>query len=184
MDKGKVKSKITHGIRRAFIKNSYLSVGARWLLICLIAFKGSNKTCWPSHRTLAEIAGVHRSTIRRWVEELKKAGYLKTKRRGFNMSLSYEPSYSPEFKKKQLDTQDKAKSGSETNHREVKWVRDEPAVGQRRTPTHSKSLTHRKEDKKEKEKKSFKRKNKKGLEKLRTTLEELKILKKGVRSNI
>jgi len=140
--------RVTHGIRRAFLKNPSVSAGAKTLLLLLFCYRGSDFVCWPSTRTLARNLNVARKTIWRWTEELKRAGYVKVERRGFNKSLSYKPSYIPQFKKQQPSTQNKPKSGASMTPK--KEFPKKGSLGVKMTqavvtwcpPTLSKSLTH------------------------------------------
>lgn len=50
-------------------------------LLWLIVHKGSNKTCFPSHKTLAEKAGISESSIRRSITSLRERGFIKMRNR-------------------------------------------------------------------------------------------------------
>ena len=91
-------------MRRTFLKNTDLSLSARFLLVLLMTFKGANQSCWPSSRTLAKICRVDPRSIYSWRKELEKFGYLKTERRGKNKSLRYWPSYIPKYREQQPET--------------------------------------------------------------------------------
>jgi len=107
--------KYSHGVRKAFIKNRRLSLGARFLIWVLMAYKGSDDYCYPSLHCLGLVCGVHRSTIKRWIKELKCSGYLKTKPRGFKKTLLFFPSYTPKYKARLGDTQNSLNTGAVVN---------------------------------------------------------------------
>jgi len=84
---------LKYGFRKAFIQNVCLPLEARFLLILLMSFKGKNKDCWPSQRKLATVMGRSKDTVHKYLNILRKEGYLSVKTRGIGRSLLYAPSY-------------------------------------------------------------------------------------------
>jgi DNA-binding transcriptional MocR family regulator len=58
-----------------------LKTHLRWTMQCLVGFADKTGRCFPSVRTLAEVAGLGKSTVARHLAELEKAGALSRRRR-------------------------------------------------------------------------------------------------------
>jgi DNA-binding MarR family transcriptional regulator len=50
-------------------------------LLWLIVHKGSENTCFPSHKTLAEKSGISESSVRRSIASLRERGFIKMRNR-------------------------------------------------------------------------------------------------------
>jgi DNA-binding transcriptional ArsR family regulator len=58
-----------------------LKAHLRWTLQCLVGFADHSGKCWPSVRTLAEVAGIGKSTVSRHLAELTRTGILSRSRK-------------------------------------------------------------------------------------------------------
>ena len=87
------KHKLLYGFRKAFIQDANISMGARFLLILLMTYKGMNDFCWPSVRELSNKFGKNKDTVRKHLRELEQKGYLVTRSRGIGRSHLYIPTY-------------------------------------------------------------------------------------------
>lgn len=65
-------------VKKEFILNPRLSVGAKCLYIALRSYCAPNQnTAFPSTLTLAKALGISRTTLLKYAKELEGAGYLK-----------------------------------------------------------------------------------------------------------
>jgi hypothetical protein len=65
-------------VRKEFVLDSSISVGARLLYIAIKSYCAPNQsTAFPSSFTLANAMGVTKVTIRKWARELEAKGLLK-----------------------------------------------------------------------------------------------------------
>ena len=172
----KITKRTTLGVRQAFIRKTILSHGSRFLYVLLMTYKGSDFSCFPSENSLAKVCGVNERTIRRWTEELKKNGFIETKRRGFNKSLSYRLDRYLKLNSQQPTTQNDLKTGVVVSTHLLKKGPDRTketyAVGSWCPPTHIPIDTYIAKNKKKEKEISFKEKN--GMEKLRAKIQSLK----------
>lgn len=74
------------------LKDSSLSIGARFLFSLLACFANSDKKAWPSEETLAEHVGVTTRTVRNYLNELKEHGWIHQKRRRQTSAVYLLPS--------------------------------------------------------------------------------------------
>lgn len=47
-----------------------------YTMFCLMASGRGDQTCWPRQRVIAEILGVHRTTVNRAIDQLEEAGLI------------------------------------------------------------------------------------------------------------
>jgi DNA-binding transcriptional MocR family regulator len=68
----------------------------RWTLMCLVGFADHSGQCFPSLRTLAEVADIPRSTMGRHLSQLVKCGAItRTRRPGGVYTYQIDPQFLP-----------------------------------------------------------------------------------------
>ena len=76
-------------IPNEILRQSQLSVGARYLLCVLIRYCGQDEHCYPSQETLGDHLGYSDRHIRNLLKELEDLKLICRTRSGFNKSNTY-----------------------------------------------------------------------------------------------
>jgi hypothetical protein len=77
-------------VYRRLNRDRRISHGAFRLWHCLRDHANAAGKAWPSQRTIAEAIGCKVHSLRRWLTELVKAGYLKIRNTGQNHHFEYQ----------------------------------------------------------------------------------------------
>ena len=87
-------------IPNAILRESQLSIPARYLYCVMLRHCGKEEFCFPSHKHLAESLGLCDRQIRNLIIELEASGLVYKTRRGFNRSNNYKVSKTLESDRK------------------------------------------------------------------------------------
>lgn len=77
-------------IPEALVRFPDVSPGAKLCYGRLTRYAGEKGTCYPSQDTLAGELGVSARNVRRYIEELRSVGLIRTVRRGLQLNNEYE----------------------------------------------------------------------------------------------
>ena len=67
-----------------------IGVGAKLVYAMLLKYAWANESCFPGQQTLASDMGAGERSVRTYLKELEKAGYLKITQRGLGKTNLYE----------------------------------------------------------------------------------------------
>lgn len=71
------------------LKANDLSAGAKLTYAMLLSYAWHNNFCYPGQEKLAEDMGAGERSVRRYLNELQKKGYMSVKRRGLGKTNVY-----------------------------------------------------------------------------------------------
>jgi len=71
------------------LTNEKLSVGAKLAYAMLLKYAWSDDACYPGQEKLATDMGAGSRSIRRYIDELERAGFLEVKQRGLGKTNVY-----------------------------------------------------------------------------------------------
>lgn len=94
-------------IPNPILRESQLTVPARYLYCVLLRYCGNDEWCFPSQQTLADDLGYSARQIRNLLRQLENAGLIFRKRKGFNRSNSYNVAKSLETTRKAVSSNSK-----------------------------------------------------------------------------
>ena len=77
-------------VPNAVLKNGTISPGAKLTYALLLSYAWHDDFCFPGQERLADDMGIARQTANRHIQELRKAGFIKVKKQGFNKPNLYE----------------------------------------------------------------------------------------------
>lgn len=76
-------------IPNVILRHKKLSPGAKLTYALFLSYAWQKDSCFPGQETIAEHLGSSTRQVRRFVQELKNAGYLKSERRGVGYTNLY-----------------------------------------------------------------------------------------------
>lgn len=77
------------------LTHTKLSVGAKLTYAALLMYSWQNDYCFPGQATLAEDIGSTDRSVRTYIKELEREGFLTVKKRGLGKTNIYELSLKP-----------------------------------------------------------------------------------------
>jgi len=84
-------------IPEALVRYAFVSPGAKLCYGRLIRYAGEKGKCFPSQEALARELGVSVRNVRRYIQELRSKGFIRTVRQGLQSSNEYEFLWHPIF---------------------------------------------------------------------------------------
>ena len=76
-------------VPNVILTDKTLSVGAKLAYAMLLKYAWTDDACFPGQQKLADDMGSGERSIRRYLEELEKAGFLEVKQRGLGRTNLY-----------------------------------------------------------------------------------------------
>lgn len=76
-------------VPNALLEDERLTAGARLTYVMLAKFAHQKEECWPGQQRLAELVGVARKALGRYVNELVEVGLVEVTRRGMGLTNVY-----------------------------------------------------------------------------------------------
>lgn len=71
------------------LKNTKLSVNARFLLLAMRMYAWQEESCWPGQASLAALMNMSERNLRTYIKELCEAGLLRVEKRGLGATNRY-----------------------------------------------------------------------------------------------